>query len=67
MLEENVYHRFFRGVVIRIKPKLLKVFVLTNHFLGAVRNEIYDPLKSFATQWCFEIFNDIELDVSLTQ
>jgi len=67
VLKKNFYDCVFRRVVIGVKPKFAKVLVLTNHLFGTFRNEVNDPLKIFSAQWCFEVFNDIELDVALAQ
>ncbi len=67
VFEKNIDYCLFRRVVIGVKPKFGKVLVLTNHLVGTFRNEINDPLKIFAAQRRFEVFNDIELDVALAQ
>ena len=67
VFEKNIDYCLFRRVVIGVKPKFGKAFVLTNHFLGTFRYKIDDSPKVFAAQRRFEVFNDIELDVALAQ
>ena len=67
MLEKHADHRLFRHIVVRVQAKLLEELVLSHQIGGRVWKQIDEPLEVLAGKGRFQVFNDIELDVSVAQ
>ena len=67
MLQQQIHDGLFGREVTGVQPELLEVLVLADQSRRIVWDQIDDLPELGLVQRGFEVFNDIELDVSLAQ
>ena len=50
-----------------VQAQFFELFIVANQIARFIGEQIEDALELSSWQWIFEVFNDIELDVSLAQ
>ena len=67
MFEQQIHDRVRARVVRHVQTEVLEVFVFTHESRRRVRQQRNELLQRFSRQGLFQVFDDIELDVSLAQ
>jgi hypothetical protein len=67
VFEQKVDHRVGRLVVARCELQFLEILVLSKHFGRLIGNLLRDPRQRRSVERLIEVFDDVELDVSLAQ
>ena len=67
MLQQQFNHRIRRLIIVVVQVQFFELLVVAHQIARFIGDQIEDALELSSRQWIFEVFNDIELDVSLAQ
>ena len=67
MLQKNINHGISGSIVIGFQSEIPESLVFSDQCFWLIRKQIQKSFQVGTGQGCFEVFNDIELDISRTQ
>jgi hypothetical protein len=67
VLQQQFNHRIQRLIIVVVQAQFFELLVVAHQITRFIGEQIEDTLELSSGQWILEVFNDIELDVSLAQ